>query len=92
MIECAHIRFSTVALFSILHKAIAALLASHQVLHVGHIVETHAPSLLEVVVKVPFAAATENSWEWMPKQKNKTKKKKRKITHGQIITFFALLW
>lgn len=62
----AFIRFSTIALFSVLHKAITALLASHQVLHVGHVEETHAPSLLEVAIQVTFAAATEDAWERMP--------------------------
>lgn len=68
MNKYAHIRFSTITLFSVLHKAVPALLAPHQVLHVGHVVETHAPSLLEVAVQVAFAAATENTWEWMPGQ------------------------
>ena len=61
-----HIRFSTVTLFSILHKAVAALLAPHQVLHVGHVVETHAPPLPEVAVQVAYTAVTEDSGEWMP--------------------------
>lgn len=65
-IKYAHFRLSTVALFSVLHKAIATLLASDQVLHVGHVEKAHSPSLLEVAVQVPFAAAAENSRERMP--------------------------
>lgn len=61
----AHLSLSTVALLSVLHKAVAALLAPHQVLHVGHVEETHAPPLLEVAVQVPLAAATEDTWERM---------------------------
>lgn len=68
MNKCAHVRFSTVTLFSVLHKAVATLLAPHQVLHVGHVVETHAPSLLEIAVQVSFAASAENTWEWMPEK------------------------
>ncbi len=66
--KCAHFRLSAITLFSILHETVAALLAPHQVLHVGHVVETHATSLLEVAVQVAFAAATEDAWEWMPGQ------------------------
>ena len=68
MNKCAHVRFSTVTLFSIFHKAVATLLAPHQVLHVGHVVETHAPSFLEIAVQVSFAASAENTWEWMPEK------------------------
>lgn len=64
--QCAHIRFSAIALFSFLHKAVATFLAAHQVLHVWHVVETHAPSLLEIFVEVTFAAVAEDTRERMP--------------------------
>lgn len=70
MNKCAHIRFSTITLFSVFHKAITALLAPHKVLHVGHVEEAHASSLLEVAVKITFAAATEDAWERMPGKGN----------------------
>lgn len=50
--KSTHVWFSTVALFSILHKAVATLFTPNKVLHVGHVVQTHAPSLLEVAVQV----------------------------------------
>lgn len=61
-----HVWFSTVALLPLLHEAVPALLPPDQVLHVGHVVQTHAPSLLEVVVQVAFAAAAEHPRERMP--------------------------
>lgn len=72
-----HVRFSTVALFSVLHEAVAALLPPDQVLHVGHVVQTHTPSLLEVAVQVTFTAAAEHSWERMPSH-----------THTQLLCDF----
>lgn len=50
--KSTHVWFSTVALFSILHKAVATLFTPNKVLHVWHVVQTHAPSLLEVAVQV----------------------------------------
>lgn len=63
--KSTHVWFSTVALFSVLHKAVATLFTPNKVLHVGHVVQTHAPSLLEVAVQVSFTAATEDSRERM---------------------------
>lgn len=63
-----HIRLPAVTPLSLFHKTIATLLAPHQVLHVGHVVQTHAPSLLEVAVQVSFTAAAEDSGKRVPEE------------------------
>lgn len=55
-----------VALFSFLHVAVAALLATVEHLDLWHVVQTHAYAFLQTGSEVLLTACTEHGWERIP--------------------------
>lgn len=60
-----------VTLFSLLHVAVAALLATVEHLYLRHVVQTHAHAFLQTGSKVLLTACTEHCWEWIPTRRIK---------------------
>lgn len=60
-----YLHLPAVTVFSFLQKAIATFPSHHQVLGVRQVEETHATSLLEVVLQLPLAAGAEHAREGM---------------------------
>lgn len=63
-----YLHLPAVTVLSLLQKAVATLAAHHQVLGVGQVEETHASSLLEVVLQLPLAAGAEDAREGVAAQ------------------------
>lgn len=63
-----YLHLPAVTVLSVLQKAVATLAAHHQVLGVGQVEETHASSLLEVVLQLPLAAGAEDAREGVAAQ------------------------
>ena len=62
-----------VTLLSLLHVAIATLLAAVEHLDLGHVVQTHANTFLQTGSKVLLAACAEHCWEWIPTRRTRNK-------------------
>lgn len=63
-----YLHLPAVAVFSFLQKAVATFPSHYQVLGVGQVEETHATSLLEVVLQLPLAAGAEHAREGVSAQ------------------------
>lgn len=78
----ANLRLSAVTFLPFLYEAVPAPLPSHQVLHVGHVEQTHPASFLKVVIQVFLATAAEDFREGVSVEKGNCHCKCRRLDKG----------